>query len=71
MSSSKTRKKKKRRKPLRVSQGDTVRLSQGRVGLVRFIGQTQFGLGEWIGIELYNELVRTRHNGVVWCVGRE
>merc|ERR1712003_403018 len=23
------------------------------------------GLGEWIGIELYNELIKTRHNGAV------
>merc|ERR1712190_218450 len=40
-------------------------LSKGRIGLIRFIGKTQFGLGEWIGIELYNELIKTRHNGAV------
>eukprot|EP01083_Nonionella_stella_P022452 62095_1 len=57
--------KKQRGKKLMVSMGDTVKLTKGRVGLIRFIGKTQFGLGEWIGIELYNELIKTRHNGAV------
>eukprot|EP01084_Bolivina_argentea_P275178 469202_1 len=58
-------KKKKRKGRINVSMGDTVKLSKGRIGLVRFIGKTQFSLGEWIGIELYNVLIRTRHNGAV------
>eukprot|EP00483_Globobulimina_turgida_P004398 UN04407 len=58
-------KKKKKRLILKLNMGDTVKLSKGRIGLIRFIGKTQFGLGEWIGIELYNEILRTRHNGAV------
>ena len=50
-------KKKKRTKVTNINMGDTVKLTKGRIGLVRFIGKTQFGLGEWIGIELYNEAV--------------
>eukprot|EP01084_Bolivina_argentea_P275176 469200_1 len=60
-----TSKKKKKKAILILNMGDTVKLSKGRIGLVRFIGKTQFGLGEWIGIELYNELIKTRHNGAV------
>merc|ERR1712062_917702 len=60
-----TKSKTKRRGKITVSTGDTGKLSKGRIGSVRFIGKTQFGLGEWIGIELYNELIKTRHNGAV------
>eukprot|EP00485_Elphidium_margaritaceum_P005761 CAMPEP_0202689130 /NCGR_PEP_ID=MMETSP1385-20130828/4471_1 /ASSEMBLY_ACC=CAM_ASM_000861 /TAXON_ID=933848 /ORGANISM="Elphidium margaritaceum" /LENGTH=1090 /DNA_ID=CAMNT_0049344223 /DNA_START=33 /DNA_END=3305 /DNA_ORIENTATION=+ len=60
-----SKKKKKKTKVTSLAMGDTVKLTKGRLGLVRFIGKTQFGLGEWIGIELYNELMKTRHNGAV------
>ncbi len=32
--------------------GQTVQLSDGRKGTVRFAGQTSFQVGEWIGVEL-------------------
>ena len=32
--------------------GQTVQLSDGRKGTVRFAGQTNFQVGEWIGVEL-------------------
>jgi len=57
--------KKKKGNVTKLSMGDTVKLTKGRIGLIRYIGKTQFGLGEWIGIELYNELIKTRHNGAV------
>lgn len=32
--------------------GQTVQLTDGRKGTVRFAGQTHFQVGEWVGIEL-------------------
>ncbi|KAH7321201.1 dynein associated protein-domain-containing protein [Stachybotrys elegans] len=32
--------------------GQTVQLTDGRKGIVRFVGQTSFQVGEWIGVEL-------------------
>ena len=32
--------------------GQTVKLNDGRKGIVRFAGETSFQLGEWIGVEL-------------------
>ncbi len=32
--------------------GDTVQVSAGRVGVVRFIGPTEFATGDWVGVEL-------------------
>jgi|GEM_PF-6217862 len=32
--------------------GQTVQLSDGRKGIVRFAGQTHFQVGEWVGVEL-------------------
>jgi dynactin 1 len=35
--------------------GERVQLTDGRIGLVRFIGNTQFAPGEWIGVELEDQ----------------
>lgn len=32
--------------------GDTVEINDGRIGMVRFIGTTNFQVGEWVGVEL-------------------
>lgn len=32
--------------------GQTVELSDGRIAIVRFIGQPHFATGEWVGVEL-------------------
>lgn len=32
--------------------GDRVQLSGGRVGVVRYMGSTDFASGEWAGVEL-------------------
>ncbi|KAK3944537.1 putative Dynactin, 150 kDa isoform [Diplogelasinospora grovesii] len=32
--------------------GQTIQLSDGRVATIRFVGQTHFSAGEWVGIEL-------------------
>ncbi len=32
--------------------GQIIQLSDGRTGVVRFVGQTHFAQGDWIGIEL-------------------
>jgi dynactin 1 len=32
--------------------GQTVELNDGRTATIRFIGQTEFAAGEWIGVEL-------------------
>ena len=57
--------KKKLRSPNKIKKGDVIRLTQGRIGEIRFIGSTKFGLGEWIGVQIYNDLIETRHNGQV------
>jgi len=35
-----------------LSVGQTVQLSDGRIAVVRYVGQTEFAPGEWIGVEL-------------------
>ncbi|KAK6581982.1 hypothetical protein PZA11_005679 [Diplocarpon coronariae] len=35
--------------------GDTVQLSNGLVGVVRYIGHTEFAGGEWLGVELESD----------------
>ncbi|TDZ23156.1 Dynactin, 150 kDa isoform [Colletotrichum orbiculare MAFF 240422] len=35
--------------------GQTVRLSDGRTGIVRFVGATHFAGGDWVGIELEDD----------------
>ncbi|KAL0782827.1 hypothetical protein CaCOL14_000733 [Colletotrichum acutatum] len=35
--------------------GQTVRLSDGRTGIVRFAGGTHFASGDWVGIELEDD----------------
>lgn len=32
--------------------GQTVRLSDGRTAIIRFLGRTQFAAGDWVGVEL-------------------
>lgn len=32
--------------------GQTVQLADGRVGIVRYVGQTEFADGDWVGVEL-------------------
>lgn len=32
--------------------GQTVQLADGRIAVVRYVGQTEFAAGEWIGVEL-------------------
>lgn len=35
--------------------GQTVELADGRIAVVRFIGQPLFAAGEWVGVELEDE----------------
>jgi len=49
-----------------VKVGQTVRLTKDRVGFVRFKGRTKFSIGEWYGVELFDVLSATRHNGTVF-----
>jgi len=35
-----------------LSVGQTVQLSDGRIAIVRYVGQTEFAAGDWIGVEL-------------------
>jgi dynactin 1 len=35
--------------------GQTVRLSDGRQGTIRFVGGTHFAQGEWVGVELEDD----------------
>ncbi|KAK2020800.1 CAP-Gly domain-containing protein [Colletotrichum zoysiae] len=35
--------------------GQTVRLSDGRTGIVRFVGGTHFASGDWVGVELEDD----------------
>lgn len=46
-----------------LSPGQTVLTSDGRQGVVRFIGSTQFSSGEWVGIEL--DVATGKNNGTV------
>ncbi|KAH9217923.1 CAP Gly-rich domain-containing protein, partial [Leptodontidium sp. 2 PMI_412] len=32
--------------------GQTVQLADGRIGIVRYVGQTEFADGDWVGVEL-------------------
>lgn len=32
--------------------GDTVEINDGRIGVIRFVGTTNFQIGEWVGVEL-------------------
>lgn len=32
--------------------GQTVQLADGRIAVVRYVGQTEFAAGEWLGVEL-------------------
>jgi dynactin 1 len=32
--------------------GQTVQLADGRIAVVRYVGQTEFAAGDWIGVEL-------------------
>lgn len=36
------------------------------MGYVRFKGRVKFGVGEWFGIELFDIITKTRHNGTVF-----
>ena len=46
--------------------GQTVRLVGNRVGYVRFKGKVKFSIGEWFGIEIFDIITKTRHNGTVF-----
>ena len=35
--------------------GQTIRLSDGRNGIIRFVGQTLFAAGDWVGVELEDD----------------
>src|SRR5438552_79894 len=35
--------------------GQTVELSDGRVGIVRYVGQPHFAPGDWVGVELEDD----------------
>lgn len=49
-----------------VNVGQTVKLLHDRIGFVRFKGNTKFGVGIWYGLELYDSINKTRHNGTVY-----
>lgn len=38
-----------------IAVGQTIRLSDGRNAVVRFVGQTHFSAGEWVGVELEDD----------------
>lgn len=35
--------------------GQIIRLSDGRNGIIRFVGQTHFAAGDWVGVELEDD----------------
>merc|ERR1719491_608295 len=49
-----------------VNVGQTVRLSRNRIAFVKFKGRVKFGIGIWYGLEIYDALTQTRHNGTVF-----
>lgn len=46
-----------------LSAGQTVLTSDGRQGIIRFLGTTQFSPGEWVGVELDTAI--GKNNGTV------
>lgn len=46
-----------------LSPGQTVVTSDGRQGIIRFIGSTLFAAGEWVGVELDSAV--GKNNGIV------
>jgi dynactin 1 len=38
-----------------IALGQTVRMKDGRTGVVRFVGLTRFAAGDWIGVELEDD----------------
>eukprot|EP01083_Nonionella_stella_P013369 37655_1 len=49
-----------------VNVGQTVKLSQHRVGFIRYKGKVKFAIGVWYGLEIYDSFIKTRHNGTVY-----
>ena len=46
--------------------GQTVKLTKDRIAYVRFKGKVKFSIGIWYGVEIYDALTNTRHNGNVF-----
>ncbi len=38
-----------------IAVGQTIRLNDGRNAIVRFVGQTHFAIGDWVGVELEDD----------------
>eukprot|EP01084_Bolivina_argentea_P213288 362281_1 len=51
---------------INVNVGNTVKLTKSRIGFVRYKGKVKFGIGIWYGLECYDSLTKTRHNGTVF-----
>eukprot|EP00484_Ammonia_sp_Unknown_P011142 CAMPEP_0197072568 /NCGR_PEP_ID=MMETSP1384-20130603/210162_1 /TAXON_ID=29189 /ORGANISM="Ammonia sp." /LENGTH=470 /DNA_ID=CAMNT_0042511389 /DNA_START=32 /DNA_END=1448 /DNA_ORIENTATION=+ len=49
-----------------VNVGQTVRLTKHRIGFIRYKGKVKFALGVWYGLEIFDSLTTTRHNGTVF-----
>ncbi|KAI1388486.1 CAP-Gly domain-containing protein [Hypoxylon trugodes] len=46
-----------------IAVGQSIRLSDGRNAIVRYVGQTHFAVGEWVGVELEDD--RGKNDGSV------
>jgi len=49
-----------------VNVGQTVRLTKHRIGFIRYKGKVKFALGVWYGLEIFDSITTTRHNGTVF-----